>query len=186
MERESEWILRAQQGDHRAFGQLVRAYQRPVYNLAYRMLGDAAAAEEAAQEAFLRAYQHLRSYQPGRKFVNWLLSITSHYCIDQLRQRRLSQLSLEESFPPDILCSGQPTPEQVVDRREREIVVQEMLARLRRSPKWRASVRRQSNHGSSGLGSSWPAYGERWRRRDELPTGKMEDVSDLGQHAIGR
>jgi len=138
MERESEWILRAQQGDHRAFGQLVRAYQRPVYNLAYRMLGDAAAAEEAAQEAFLRAYQHLRSYQPGRKFVNWLLSITSHYCIDQLRQRRLSQLSLEESFPPDILCSGQPTPEQVVDRREREIVVQEMLARL--PPDHRAAV----------------------------------------------
>ena len=130
MERERDWILRAQQGDQRAFGHLVRAYQRPVYNLAYRMLGDAAAAEEAAQEAFLRAYRHLRSYQPGRKFVNWLLSITSHYCTDQLRKRRLTWLSLEGSLSPDALCSGEPTPEQVVDQREREMLVQEMLARL--------------------------------------------------------
>jgi len=130
MKRERDWILQAQQGDQRAFGHLVRAYQRPVYNLAYRMLGDAAAAEEAAQEAFLRAYEHLRSYQPGRKFVNWLLSITSHYCIDQLRKRSLTWLSLEGSLPPDALRSGQPTPEQVVDRREREELVQEMLARL--------------------------------------------------------
>lgn len=130
MEQEREWILRAQRGDQRAFGHLVRAYQRPVYNLAYRMLGDAAAAEEAAQEAFLRAYRHLRSYQPGRKLINWLLSITSHYCIDQLRQRRLTWLSLEGSFSPDRLCSERPTPVQVMERREREALVQQLLARL--------------------------------------------------------
>jgi RNA polymerase sigma-70 factor (ECF subfamily) len=138
MEQERNWILRAQQGDQRAFGQLVRAYQRPVYNLAYRMLGDAAAAEEAAQEVFLRAYQHLRSYQPGRKFVNWLLSITSHYCIDQLRQRRLTWLSLEGPLPSDTLRGEELTPEQVMDRREQEVLVQEMLARL--PPDHRAAV----------------------------------------------
>jgi RNA polymerase sigma-70 factor (ECF subfamily) len=130
MEREKDWILRAQQGDQRAFGHLVRAYQRPVYNLAYRMLGDASIAEEAAQEAFLRAYQHLRTYQSGRKFVNWLLSITSHYCIDQLRKKRLTSISLDGSLPSEALHSGQPTPEQATDHRERERLVQEMLARL--------------------------------------------------------
>ncbi len=138
MEQETDWILRARQGDQRAFGDLVRAYQRPVYNLAYRMLGDAGAAEEAAQEAFLRAYEYLRSYQPGRKFANWLLSITSHYCIDQLRKRRLKTLSLEGSLPPEAFHSGQPTPEQVVDQQEQEMLVQEMLARL--SPDYRAVV----------------------------------------------
>ena len=138
MEQEREWILRAQQGDRRAFGHLVRVYQRPVYNLAYRMLGDAAAAEEAAQEAFLRAYRHLRSYQPGRKLINWLLSITSHYCIDQLRQRRLTWLSLEGPLSPDTLSSDQPTPEQVVEQREREVLVQQLLARL--PPEHRVAV----------------------------------------------
>jgi len=138
MEQETDWILRAQQGDQRAFGDLVRVYQRPVYNLAYRMLGDASAAEEAAQEAFLRAYQHLGSYQPGRKFANWLFSITSHYCIDQLRKRRLTTLSLEGSLPSEMLRSGQPTPEQVVEGREQEMLVQGMLARL--SPDYRAVV----------------------------------------------
>jgi len=130
MERERDWILRAQQGDASAFGHLVRAYQRPVYNLAYRMLGDTSAAEEAAQEAFLRAYQHLRSYQPGRKFVNWLLSIASHYCIDQLRRQRLTCISLEGLASHEVLRSGQPTPEEVVNRQVREMRVQEMLARL--------------------------------------------------------
>ena len=138
MEQERAWILQARQGDQGAFGCLVRAYQRPVYNLAYRMLGDAAAAEEAAQEAFLRAYQHLRSYQPRRKFANWLLSITSHYCIDQLRRRSPTYLSLEGSLPPETLRSAQPTPEQVVDRQQREMLVQEMLAQL--SPDHRVVV----------------------------------------------
>jgi RNA polymerase sigma-70 factor (ECF subfamily) len=138
MEQETDWILRAQQGDQRAFGDLVRAYQRPVYNLAYRMLGDANAAEEAAQEAFLRAYQHLKKYQPGRKFANWLLSITSHFCIDQLRKRCLTTLSMEGSFSPEALDGGQPTPGQVVDQQEQELLVQGMLAGL--SPDYRVVV----------------------------------------------
>lgn len=138
MEQEAGWILRAQRGDQRAFGDLVRAYQRPVYNLAYRMLGDARAAEDAAQEAFLRAYQHLREYQPGRKFANWLLSITSHYCIDQLRRRRATTLSLEGSHLPETLGNGHPGPEYVVERQERDLVMQQMLAQL--SPDHRAIV----------------------------------------------
>lgn len=130
MDLERDWILQAQQGDQRAFGHLVQAYQRPVYNLAYRMLGDVATAEDAAQEAFLRAYQHLGSYQPGRKFVNWLLSITSHYCIDQLRRRRVTWISLEGSFPADIFPDEQPTPAQMVDQQDREAMVQRILSRL--------------------------------------------------------
>ena len=53
-------------GDSRAFSRLVEAYQGPVYNLCYRVLGNPHDAEEAAQEAFLRAYTHLGSYDPTR------------------------------------------------------------------------------------------------------------------------
>lgn len=84
-----------------AFGELVRLYERPVYNLAYRMLGNGQEAEDASQEAFIRAYTHLDRYDSGRPFKTWLLSITSNYCIDLLRKRRLTWLSLEdEQLPP--------------------------------------------------------------------------------------
>lgn len=95
MSSEAEWIELARKDDQAAFGRLVTAYQTSVYNLSYRMLGNAGEAEEAAQEAFLRAYTHLGSYDAGRPFRSWLLSIASHYCIDRLR-RRTTWLSFEE------------------------------------------------------------------------------------------
>ncbi len=124
MDQERAWIEQALAGDRAAFGQLVRAFERPVYNLTYRMLGNPAEAEDAAQETFLRAYSKLATYQPERKFVNWLLSIASHYCIDLLRRKgRAPQLSLEEPLPPEFLTSDAPRPDEVVNKnQERERV----------------------------------------------------------------
>lgn len=134
---ESDWIQRARAGDQTAFGRLVVAYQTPVYNLAYRMLGNAAEAEEAAQEAFLRAYTHLRSYDPKRPFRSWLLSIASHYCIDRLRQRRITWLPLEDEIAAP-LTGRSPNPETVASRHEQEQEIQRMLATL--SPADRAAI----------------------------------------------
>jgi RNA polymerase sigma-70 factor (ECF subfamily) len=88
-------VTRAQKGDPTAFTQVVEAYQRPVFNLCYRMLGDPEDAEDAAQETFLRAYDHMRRYDQQRSFSTWLLSIAAHYCIDQLRKRRMTFLSMD-------------------------------------------------------------------------------------------
>jgi len=99
VEEEARWVLEARHGDRRAFGHLVEHYQRPVYNLAYRMLGTSAEAEDAAQEAFLRAFRALGAYDPERSFSTWLLSIAAHYCIDRLRRRRLDAVSLD-ALPP--------------------------------------------------------------------------------------
>ena len=87
-------VARAQQGDHTAFAQLVEQYQRPVYNLAYRMLGNAQDAEDAAQETFLRVYKQFKRYDRRQKFATWLLAIAAHYCIDRLRRRRFLWLSM--------------------------------------------------------------------------------------------
>jgi RNA polymerase sigma-70 factor, ECF subfamily len=57
-------------------------------------------AEEAAQEAFIRAYTRLDTYDPSRKFSTWILSITSNYCIDLIRKRRVTLLSIDQPLPP--------------------------------------------------------------------------------------
>jgi len=144
---EADLIRMARAGDQSAFGRLVMAYQKPVYNLAYRMLGNAAEAEEAAQEAFLRAYTHLRTYDPQRRFSSWLMSIASHYCIDRLRRRRINWLPLEDEIatPGDStefaelnMTSASPNPEAVVAQQEQEAYIQGLLAEL--SPTDRAAI----------------------------------------------
>lgn len=95
MDNERNWIEAARGNDAQAFAHLVQAYQRPVYSLAYRMLGNAGDAEDASQEAFLKAYRALGSYDAGRPFSTWLLSITAHHCIDRLRRRRMVEVSLD-------------------------------------------------------------------------------------------
>ncbi|MBS3784044.1 MAG: sigma-70 family RNA polymerase sigma factor [Anaerolineae bacterium] len=122
-----------------AFGRLVEAYQDPVYNLAYRMLGNGPEAEDAAQEAFIRAYRHLASYDPRRPFSTWLFSIASHYCIDRLRRRRIDWLPLKEEIAEPVrLASASPNPESVVTERDREAWIQELMSDL--SPQDRAAV----------------------------------------------
>jgi RNA polymerase sigma-70 factor, ECF subfamily len=101
-EQESTWIVQAQQGDPGAFAILVETYQRPVYNLCYRMLGNAQDAEDAAQETFLKAYKSMHKYDNERPFPTWILSIAAHHCIDQIRRRRLPLVSIEELPVPDV------------------------------------------------------------------------------------
>lgn len=129
---ETIWLEKAIAGDLDAFGELVQLYQRPVYNLAYRMLGEANEAEDAAQEAFMRAYINLHRYDPTRSFKTWLLSITSNFCIDLLRKRRLTLLSLDNELLPahPALTSDQPGPEAATLEQERSQQVQHLLNNL--------------------------------------------------------
>lgn len=129
-EAEREWIRLAQAGDDEAFSELVGAYQVPVYNLCYRMLGDPGEAEDAAQETFLRTYRNIKRYDPDKKFVTWVLSIASNHCIDRLRKRRLVFLSLEQT--PEIWEGSDPElgPEGSLEDHELQEHVQGLLASL--------------------------------------------------------
>ena len=115
MNEELTWVLQAQQGDDEAFTRLVETYQTPVFNLCYRMLGEPELAEDAAQETFLRAYQHIHRYDRKRPFATWLLSIAAHYCIDRLRRRKFSMFSMdaedEEGNSFEIADMDAPNPE---------------------------------------------------------------------------
>jgi len=112
---ENAWVLQAQQGNDDAFTQLVETYQKPVYNLCYRMLGEPDTAEDAAQETFLRAYQNLHRYDSSRAFGTWILSIAAHYCIDRLRKKKFSVFSMdaedEDGTPFEVADPASPDPE---------------------------------------------------------------------------
>lgn len=135
---EPQIIAAAQRGDKAAFAQIVAEFQTPVYNLAYRMLGNRNDAEDAAQETFLRAYAQLKTYDPGQSFGTWLLSVAAHYCIDRLRRRKFQWLSFDdprwdESAPS--LVSDLPSPEASALTKEREQEVQQALQKL--APQYR-------------------------------------------------
>jgi RNA polymerase sigma-70 factor, ECF subfamily len=88
-------VHRTLRGDHDAFAELVEKYKDPVFNVAYRMLGNPTEAEDVAQEAFVRAFTQLHTYKDTHRFSTWLLSIASHLAIDQIRRRRFIALPLE-------------------------------------------------------------------------------------------
>lgn len=140
MNEEQVWLQQARQGDKVAFGKLIEAYQGPVYNLAYRMLNNSGEAEEAAQEAFIRAYTRLESYDPAHKFSTWLLSITSNYCIDQIRKRRAILLSIDEPLAPHPALHSENSkgPEAQAVAGEQQEMVQAMLNEL--APEYREAV----------------------------------------------
>lgn len=134
-----EWVQATLDGDQEAFAELVNTYQNAVYNLCYRMLSERTEAEDATQEAFLRAYMNLERYDPARSFKTWVLSIASNHCIDRLRKRRLVWLSLDEPLPPNLaLSSDEPQPEEVTIHNERSQAVQTLLDDL--STDYRAAV----------------------------------------------
>ena len=134
MNEELAWVLQAQQGNDEAFTRLVEEYQTHVYNLCYRMLGEPEAAEDAAQETFLRAYQNLHRYDRSRSFATWLLSIGAHYCIDRLRRRKLSMFSIDEENDDgttfEIADAASPDPEAESVKREDRDRLHQLLKNL--------------------------------------------------------
>ena len=104
------WLAMTKNGDRLAFNHIVEEYQRPIYNLCYRMLENGDEAEDAVQEVFTRAYFKLASYTETHKFSTWLFSIASHYCIDRLRSRRF-QLVPWDSLDSWYFCPDQDAPQ---------------------------------------------------------------------------
>jgi len=126
------WIVQAQNGSDEAFTYLVEAYQTPVYNLCYRMLGEPEAAEDAAQETFLKVYQNLARYDRERSFATWLLSIAAHHCIDRLRRRRFVSFSIDEDEEAQMELPDRsaPDPETETVRRQEQAHLHQLLQSL--------------------------------------------------------
>jgi RNA polymerase sigma factor (sigma-70 family) len=113
-DEERRLVEAAQRGDVESFNALVRLYDGRVYNLCYRMLGDADSAADAAQDAFLSAFRNLRSFRGG-SFRSWMLRIATNTCYDTLRARkRRPAVSLDM----DVDDEDDPSPLQIADTAE--------------------------------------------------------------------
>lgn len=103
-------VNRAQKGDDNAFAELVRRYERKVYNICYRMLGNVDEASEALQDAFLRAYQFLKKFKGKSSFYTWLYRIATNVCLTRLRKRKTAQSFTSETNQ----ASEKPSPKQPI------------------------------------------------------------------------
>lgn len=143
---EREWLLRAQQGDGTAFAELVRCHQTAVFNVAYRLLGRRQDAEDAAQEAFMRAYRALDRFDVERPFAPWIKRITTNLCYNWLEKQRIrpavSAADLrregEEAVDFDEIAQAPTTPEQTLVAAEQSAQVRAALLQL--PPRYRVVV----------------------------------------------
>ena len=122
---ESDLISQAQQGDRWAFGELVRQHRQGVINIVYRMCGDMNIAEDAAQETFVRAWQHLSKYKPKAAFRNWLFKIALNTARNLLRSEKPT-VDMDDYMLVDL----NPGPEKTIEQAERAQIVQHAVLSL--------------------------------------------------------
>ena len=133
---EAALVQRIQNGDADAFAVLMEEYQKKVYLLALRTVGNPQDAEDMTQEAFLRAYRSIHSFRGDSKLSVWLYRLTTNLCIDLLRSRgRKPTVSLtvedndEDTQELDV-TDERYDPEEIFQRRELQRAVQRGLASL--------------------------------------------------------
>jgi RNA polymerase sigma-70 factor (ECF subfamily) len=130
-ETDSDLVSGTLAGSERAFHQLVRRYERPVFSVILRIVRDPSRAEELAQDTFVKAFRGLDTYRPERKFSTWLLSIAHHVAIDEVRRGSIQTEQLEETPRQyGLLSSNDETPYRATERREIAVIVKDAIHRL--------------------------------------------------------
>ena len=130
-------IERSRRGDIAAFDELVRTYEKSVYNTAYRLAGSYDDAADVAQEAFVRAWNNLKSFRGDSAFSTWLYRIvTNVFLDDRKRKRARPQRSLDEAIALDEsnvtrqFEDDTPGPEEVAEGAERRMVLERAIQTL--------------------------------------------------------
>ena len=131
---DDELVARSVGGDVDSFNQLILRWERPIYALAYRVIGREEEARDVCQEAFLRAYRALPGFKGQAKFSSWLYRITLNLCRDWIRKQRRQPVS---QFPEDadideMTAAAGPVEsiEDLVARRELSAVVEAAMSHL--------------------------------------------------------
>jgi RNA polymerase sigma-70 factor (ECF subfamily) len=133
MEMESspdrDLVEQTRRGRVDAYGELVRRYQTSVFNVCYRMLGERQEAEDLAQDAFLRAYQRLETFDVGRPFGPWIRKVAVNLCLNSLQRHRPPRLPLDEEYD-DPVDTDQPDPADLHERADQAVRLRREMAAL--------------------------------------------------------
>ena len=145
---EQQLLQQARQKDETsaaAYGEIVRRYQTAVFNVAYRLLGRRVEAEDAAQEAFLRAYRALDRFDVERPFAPWIKRITTNLCLNWLESAKVkpqilaAELSSEDRLVSlDDWAQPAPSPEQTLVHEEQSTRLHQAILAL--PPRYRAAI----------------------------------------------
>lgn len=137
MSRDEELTLikKAKSGDIAAFEEIVRQHEKLVYNLALRTLGNEHDAQDAAQEAFIKAWTGLADFRGDSKLSVWLYRLTNNICLDMLRRRKSSPASLtqaDDSGDEAVLDipDESSSPQLILERREQRREIEKAIAAL--------------------------------------------------------
>lgn len=126
----SALIGAARQGDHSAYGELIRRYSEALYRVAYRLLRDHGEAEDACQEAFLRAYTRLETYDSRYAFYTWIATIVTNICLRLLQRRDWRTITVDPAMLRSAPVFAADEPEMVLLTKERADVVRQALEQL--------------------------------------------------------
>lgn len=135
---EAELIRKSQQGDMDAFEQLILRYEKRIYAIAYKYMGNHEDASDMAQEALIKAYQSIASFRGDAAFGTWLGKITANRCLDEFRKRKHLQttslddaLELETGSVQKELESPAATPEEHAIDQEAAGYIQQLIHELK-------------------------------------------------------
>ena len=135
-EKDFELIREAKSGNAKAYDQLINKYRAAVYNLVMRMVRNQHEAEDLMQEAFIKVYNSLNSFNEEYAFSTWLFKIASNNCIDYFRKRKLQTLSLDKpiQYKDSEMQHEYPDPdldaENTIIAKERSKIIQEAINSL--------------------------------------------------------
>ncbi len=115
---EKEAISRSLAGDREVFELIVNRYQSQILHLTWRILGDQDEAKDATQEAFIRSFFRLKSFDRKRSFKTWLFSIAYNRCMDKLREKKSRSRVFERASKEQLFIHHQENPEKKVDESE--------------------------------------------------------------------
>ena len=125
-------LQRCQRGSSEAFEVLVNKYMKDAYFIALGLVGNREDAMDLSQEAFVRAYRHIKDVKPGRKFFPWFYQILKNLCVSHLRKRRYRQASsLDSEDCPEVASTDDGfSPEEVAKRNEIKDRVWQAIGKL--------------------------------------------------------
>ncbi|MCB0262542.1 MAG: sigma-70 family RNA polymerase sigma factor [Calditrichia bacterium] len=141
---DQQLIQKARNGDQKAFEQLLNKYRNLVYHVMLRMVRNPQEAEDLCQEAFIKAFSALQSFNEEFAFSTWLMKIASNNCIDFLRKKKLRTYSIDEPVKYKDeqvqfeLPDHDPTPERQIIDRERSKMIDDAIQAL--PPRYRQVI----------------------------------------------